>query len=424
MKILKNGGHRLFESDPETTRLVSELLSDLEKHGMDAVRKYSQQFDSWNPPDFELSPAQIDEAIAKVDPQVIEDTAFCQANVRLFAQAQLASLRPVEIEIRPGVILGHKHIPVNSVGSYIPGGRYPMFGSAQMSIIPAKVAGVKNVVAFTPPVKGEGYYPATINAMKAAGADRIFILGGVQALAMMAFGMGIFEPVDMICGAGNKYVVEAKRQLFGRCGIDLLAGPTEILIIADDSADPALVACDLLGQAEHDPNSGVALVCLSESFGRRTLEELEKQLSVLPTRDIAQISWENNGRIYIAKDAAEAIALSDDYAPEHLEIHVQDPGFYFDRLCNYGSLFIGEETTVAYGDKSIGTNHILPTGRAARYTGGVWVGKFLKTVTYQKMTPAASWEIGQVTSRQCRIERMEAHAITADVRVERYSKSK
>lgn len=424
MKILKNGGHRLFESDPETSRLVSELLNDLEKHGMDAVRKYSQQFDDWNPPDFELSLAQVDEAIAKVELQVIEDTAFCQANVRLFAQAQMASLRPVEIEIRPGVILGHKHIPVNSVGSYIPGGRYPMFGSAQMSIIPAKVAGVKNVVAFTPPVRGEGYYPATINAMKAAGADRIFILGGVQALALMAFGMGIFDPVDMICGAGNKYVVEAKRQLYGRCGIDLLAGPTEILIIADDSADPALVACDLLGQAEHDPNSGVALVCLSEAFGRRTLEALEKQLSVLPTRDIAQISWENNGRIYIAKDAAEAIALSDDYAPEHLEIHVQDPKFYFDRLCNYGSLFIGEETTVAYGDKSIGTNHILPTGRAARYTGGVWVGKFLKTVTYQKMTPAASWEIGQVTSRQCRIERMEAHAITADVRVKRYSKSK
>ena len=424
MKILKDGGHRLFESDPQTTHLVSELLNDLEKHGLVAVRKYSRQFDDWNPPDFELTPAQINEAIAKVEPQVIEDTTFCQGNVRLFAQAQLASLKPVEIESRPGVILGHKHIPVNSVGSYIPGGRYPMFGSAQMSIIPAKVAGVKNVFAFTPPVKGEGYYPATINAMKAAGADRIFILGGVQALAMMAFGMGVFEPVDMLCGAGNKYVAEAKRQLYGRCGIDLLAGPTEILIIADDTADPALVACDLLGQAEHDPNSGIALICLSEAFGRQALVELEKQLSVLPTRDIAQISWENNGRIYIAKDAAEAIALSDDYAPEHLEIHVQDPDFYFNRLCNYGSLFIGEETTVAYGDKSIGTNHILPTGRAARYTGGVWVGKFLKTVTYQKMTPAASYEIGQVTSRQCRIEMMEAHAITADVRIKRYSKLK
>ncbi|MCC6147447.1 MAG: histidinol dehydrogenase [Anaerolineaceae bacterium] len=421
MKILKEGGHRLFESDPETTRLISELLNDLEKNGLDAVRKYSQRFDNWNPPDFELTSAQIEEAVSRVDSQIIEDTDFCQTNVRMFAQAQFATLQPVEVEIRPGVILGHKHIPVHSVGSYIPGGRYPMFGSAQMSIIPARVAGVKEVLAFTPPVKGEGYYPATINAMHKAGADRIFILGGVQALAMMAFGMGVFEPVDMICGAGNQYVVEAKRQLYGRCGIDLLAGPTEILVIADDSADPALVACDLLGQAEHDPNSGIALVCLSEAFGRKTIAEVEKQLTVLPTRDVAAISWANNGRVYIASDAAEAIAISDDYAPEHLEIHVQDLEYYAQKLCNYGSLFIGEETTVAYGDKSIGTNHILPTGRAARYTGGVWVGKFLKTVTYQKMTPEASREIGQVTERQCLIERMEAHALTAAMRVRRYA---
>jgi len=422
MKLLKDGGHRLFENDPETTRRVSELLSELEKNGMEAVRKYSSQFDDWNPDDFELSPRQIEEAIARLDRQVIEDTKFCQGNVRRFAQAQLNSLQPVEVEIRPGVILGHKHIPVNAVGSYIPGGRYPMFGSAQMSIIPARVAGVERVIAFTPPVKGEGYYPATINAMKEAGADRIFILGGVQAMAMMAFGMGVFDPVDMICGAGNKFVAEAKRQLFGRCGIDLLAGPTEILVIADDTADPVLVACDLLGQAEHDPNSGIALVCLSETFGRKTLAEVEKQLQVLPTRDVAEISWKNNGRIYLAADIDEAVSISDDYAPEHLEIHVADPDAFFNRLHNYGSLFIGEETTVAYGDKSIGTNHILPTSRAARYTGGVWVGKFLKTVTYQKMTPEASVEVGKVTARQCRVERMEAHAITADVRVKRYSK--
>ena len=225
---------------------------------MDAVRRYSRKFDDWDPPDFELSPKEIDAAIARLDPQLIADTEFCQANVRRFAQAQLATMLPLEIESQPGVILGHKHIPVQSVGSYIPGGRYPMFGSAQMSIIPAKVAGVDNIVACTPPVKGEGYYPATINAMHKAGADRIFVLGGVPALALMAFGMGVFEPVDILCGAGNKYVAEAKRQLFGRCGIDLLAGPTEILVIADDAADPALVACDLLGQAEHDPNSGIA----------------------------------------------------------------------------------------------------------------------------------------------------------------------
>lgn len=411
----------MFESDPETSGVVSEMLLDLEKNGMEAVRKYSMKFDGWNPESFELDEGQINKAISGLDPQLVEDTDFCQANVRAFARAQLETLLPLEMEARKGVILGHRHIPVKSVGSYIPGGRYPMFGSAQMSIIPAKVAGVKNIVAFTPPVKEIGYYPATINAMKKAGADRIFILGGVPAFAMMAFGMGVVEPVDILCGAGNKYVAEAKRQLFGRCGIDLLAGPTEILIIADDSADPALVACDLLGQAEHDPNSGIALVCLSERFAAACRKELEKQLAVLPTKSVAEISWENNGIIYIAEDRDEAIAISDDYAPEHLELHVDDKEYYFERLANYGSLFIGEETTVAYGDKSIGTNHILPTSRAARYTGGVWVGKFLKTVTYQRMTPEASRLVGEVTERQCRIEKMLAHGLTARMRVDRYS---
>jgi len=422
MMILKNGGHRLFENDPETAGVVSGMLSDLEKGGMDAVRKFSEKFDDWKPGNFELTSSEIQEALDRVSDEVKEDTAFCQANVRRFAEAQRETLLPLEVEIRPGVTLGHRHIPVRAVGSYIPGGRYPMFGSAQMSIIPAKVAGVKTVTACTPPVKGEGYFPATINAMAAAGADRIFVVGGVPAMALMAFGMGVVEPVDILCGAGNKFVAEAKRQLFGRCGIDLLAGPTEIMVLADDSADPALVACDLLGQAEHDPNSGVALVCLSETFGAKCLEEVDRQLMDLPTRDIASQSWAANGRITVAENPEEAISIADDYAPEHLEIHVEDPAFYFERLTNYGSLFIGEETTVAYGDKSIGTNHILPTSRAARYTGGVWVGKFLKTVTYQRMTAAASAEVGAVTARQCRVERMLAHAITADVRVERYGK--
>ncbi len=422
MKIIKEGDHHLFEGDDETARTVSALLQDLHARGMDAVREYSQKFDEWDPPDFELQPAEIDEAIERCGAQVVTDTAFCQGNVRAFAEAQLATLLPLETEIRPGIVLGHKHIPVRCVGSYVPGGRYPMFGSAQMSIIPAKVAGVDTVVGCTPPVHGKGYFPATINAMKQAGADRIFVLGGVQALALMAYGMGIVPPADMLCGAGNRFVAEAKRQLFGQCGLDLLAGPTEIAVIADDGADPALVACDLLGQAEHDPNSGQILVCLSEPFARRALAELDRQLEVLPTKDIASVSWRDNGRVVVAESREEAIAVSDDWAPEHLELHVDDVDYYHDRLRNYGSLFIGEQTTVAYGDKAIGTNHILPTGGSARYTGGVWVGKFLKTVTYQKMTPAASVEVGRVTARQCEMERMHAHAITADVRVRRYER--
>ncbi len=420
MRMYKEGGHRLFEHDAETARVVSEMLLDLESHGLDAVRRYSRRFDGWDPPDFELSPAQVKAAIASLDPQVAEDTGFCQDNVRRFARAQLETMLPLEVEIRPGIVLGHKHIPVQRVGSYVPGGRYPMFGSAQMSIIPAKVAGVEEVIACTPPSRGSGPYPATINAMAKAGADRIFVLGGVPAMALMAFGMGVVEPVDILCGAGNKYVAEAKRQLFGRCGIDLLAGPTEIMVIADEAADPALTAADLLGQAEHDPNSGIALVCFSESFARKTVQELERQLAVLPTRDVAAVSWANNGRVYIAEDREEAVAIADDYAPEHLELLVADTEFYHQRLHNYGSLFVGEETTVAYGDKSVGTNHILPTSRSARYSGGLWVGKFLKTVTYQKMTPAAGREIGLVTARQCRAEHMIAHAITAQMRVERY----
>jgi sulfopropanediol 3-dehydrogenase len=422
MQIIKDGGHRLFEEDEDTSLYVAKLLRDLRTRGMDAVRDYSQQFDDWAPTDFELSPRQIEEAIGKCGEQVIADTRFCQGNVRAFAEAQLTTLLPLETEMRPGVVLGHKHIPVRCVGSYVPGGRYPMFGSAQMSIIPAKVAGVDTVIGCTPPVRGEGYFPATINAMQQAGADRIFVLGGVQALALMAYGMAVVPPADMLCGAGNRFVAEAKRQLFGQCGLDLLAGLTEIAIIADDSADPSLVACDLLGQAEHDPNSGQILVCLSESFARQAVAELERQLAVLPTKDIAGVSWSDNGRVVVAEDRDEAIVLSDDWAPEHLELHVEDVDYYHERLRNYGSLFIGEETAVAYGAKAIGTNHILPTSRSARYTGGVWVGKFLKTVTYQKMTPAASVEVGRVTARQCEMERMLAHAITANVRTARYSR--
>jgi sulfopropanediol 3-dehydrogenase len=424
MQIVKAGGHRLFEKDPQTAALVSEMLLELERDGLDAVRKFSTKLDAWNPPSFELTKKQIAEATAQLSEQAIRDTDFCQDNVRRFAQAQLKTMLPLETEVRPGVILGHKHIPVNAAGSYVPGGRYPMFGSAQMSIIPAKVAGVKSVVACTPPVKGQGYYPATVHAMARAGADRVFVLGGVQAFALMAFGMGEVQPADILCGAGNKFVAEAKRQLFGRCGIDLLAGPTEILVIADDTADPALVACDLLGQAEHDPNSGVCLITLSVGFAKKCIAEVEKQLAVLPTREIASQSWGTNGIVYAADSADEAVKLSDDYAPEHLELHVKELDWYFDRLTNYGSLFIGEETTVAYGDKTIGTNHILPTSRSARYTGGLWVGKFLKTCTYQRMTPAASRLVAEVTERQCDLEHMLAHGLTARARIERYKNAK
>jgi sulfopropanediol 3-dehydrogenase len=422
MQTFKPGTHRLFENDPETAQVVSAMLSDLEKHGMDAVRRYSRQFDGWDPPSFELSATQISCATERLSAQAVQDTAYCQDNVRRFAQAQFATMQPLEIELRPGVILGHTHIPVNTVGSYIPGGRYPLFGSAQMSIIPARVAGVKQIIAATPPVKGSDFYPATVHAIHAAGADRIFILGGVPALALMAFGMEGVPPADILCGAGNRFVAEAKRQLFGRCGIDLLAGPTEIMVLADDSADPALVACDLLGQAEHDPNSGVYLVCRSEDFARRAVAEVERQLAVLPTREIASLSWRDHGIVHIAESDEEAVRLSDDYAPEHLEIHVANRDWFFARLKNYGSLFIGEETTVAYGDKTIGTNHILPTNRAARYTGGVWVGKFLKTCTYQRMTRESSVETAEVTERQCVLENMLAHALTARVRIDRYSK--
>ncbi len=420
MKIIKPGCQRLFEQDLETAAIVSRMLLDLEKNGMDAVRQYSRRFDEWDPPVFRLSAQQIAETVAQLTEQAVADTAYCQGNVRRFAEAQLRTLLPLEVELRPGVILGHRHIPVNAVGSYIPGGRYPLFGSAQMSIIPARVAGVQRVIACTPPVKGAGWYPATINAIHQAGADAIYVLGGVPALALMAFGLDGNAPVDVLCGAGNRFVAEAKRQLFGRCGIDLLAGPTEIAVIADDTADPALVACDILGQAEHDPASGQCLICLSEDFARRTIAELEKQLAVLPTRDVASLSWSDHGIVYAAESEEEAVRLSDEYAPEHLELHVRNRDYFFTHLTNYGSLFIGEETTVAYGDKTIGTNHILPTSRAARYSGGVWVGKFLKTCTYQRMTREASVETAEVTERQCLLENLPAHALTARVRIERY----
>lgn len=424
MEILKEGGRLLLTPDEATARVVADVLADVRKNGMDAVRKYSRQFDNWDPPSFELTPEQIRQAGEQLPEDVRRDIDFCQAQVRGFAEKQMETMKTLEVETLPGVVLGHKHIPVQSVGCYVPGGRYPLVASAYMSVITPKVAGVENIVVCTPPVKDRGWYPATIYAIHSSGADHVFCVGGVQAVAMMAYGVGGIKPVDMLIGPGNKYVSEAKRELFGQCGIDLIAGPTEILIIADESADPCLVACDLLGQAEHDPNSGICLITTSLSLAQAIEKEVERQLETLPTRDVASVSWANNGTILVAEDDDEAIRLADDYAPEHLELHVSDRDYYFNRLRNYGSLFIGEETTVAYGDKSIGTNHILPTGRAARYTGGLWVGKFLKTCTYQYVTPPASRKLAEITERQCNLEGMLAHGLTARARVEKYAAGK
>jgi sulfopropanediol 3-dehydrogenase len=327
-----------------------------------------------------------------------------------------------EVETLPGIKLGQKIIPVSDSGSYVPGGRYPMLASAHMTIITPKAAGVKRVVACSPPANENGMWPGTLYSMVAAGADEIYCMGGVQALAALAYGMEGLDPVYMIVGAGNKFVAEAKRQLFGKVGIDLLAGPTEILIICDDTADPYILAADILGQAEHDPNSRQALVSLSIETAENTLKELHRQLETLPTRDVAGKSWEDNGEILIVDTPEEAVTFSDNWAPEHLEIQTKDWRYYLEKCTNYGSIFLGEETTVAYGDKTIGTNHVLPTMGAARYTGGLYVGKFVKTVTYQYATKEASLKIAEVCERACNYENMVAHGISCKVRREKYSK--
>jgi sulfopropanediol 3-dehydrogenase len=329
-------------------------------------------------------------------------------------------MQDVEVETLPGVVLGHKHIPVNRIGCYVPGGKYPMVASAHMSVVTAKVAGVREIITCAPPYKGAPA-PAIVAAQHLAGADVIYCLGGVQAVGAMALGTRTIDPVDMLVGPGNAFVAEAKRQLFGTVGLDLMAGPTEILVIADDSADPALVATDLLGQAEHGPDSPAWLVTTSEAFGKAVAAEIELQLKTLPTAEIASVAWRDNGEIVVVEGDEEAVAVSDEYAPEHLEVMTRRLDFYLAKLRNYGSLFLGEECTVAYGDKGVGTNHTLPTGRAARYTGGLWAGKFIKTVTYQHLSPEASRRIAPIMGRVCHVEGMLAHEITADVRYRRYA---
>jgi sulfopropanediol 3-dehydrogenase len=409
----------------DRTRLeetVRKMLADIAANRDAAVKRYARELDKWESDSFRVS----DDAIGKVARELPEsfkaDFEYSLKQVVGFARRQLETLRGFETEIEPGIVLGQKMIPVERVGCYVPGGKFPLVASAIMSVGTAKAAGVSHVVACAPPRDTNGMYPYTLYALHRAGADEIYNLGGAQAMAAMAYGCVGIAPVDMITGAGNPYVAEAKRQLFGTVGIDLLAGPTEILVIADDSADPALVATDLLGQAEHGPDSPAWLVTTSRSLGEAALKELERQLAVLPTRKTAEPAWRDHGEIVVVDSDDEAIAVSDAYAPEHLEVMTSKNPYYLERLRNYGSLFLGEESTVAYGDKGVGTNHTLPTARAARYTGGLWVGKFIKTVTYQRLTPEASRRIAPVVSRICAVEGMLAHQITADVRERRYAR--
>ena len=409
-KYLKTGLPSV-ESDAANVKVqetVAKIIADIRERGDAAVRELSDRFDGWSPPDFRLSRNEIDSLVASVPRQTIEDIRFAQAQIRNFAEHQRAALKDIEVETVPGVRLGHRNIPVSSAGCYTPGGRYPMVASAHMTIVTAKVAGVDRIIACTPPTKGKPH-AETIAAMAMAGADEIYVLGGVQAVAAMALGTATIAPVDMIVGAGNAFVAEAKRQLFGEVGIDLLAGPTEILIVADDSADVGLVAVDLLGQAEHGPTSPAALITTSESLALSLPSEIERRLAILPTADVASVAWRDFGQIILVSDLAEAVREADRLAYEHVEIMTRNPRYFLDHLRNYGSLFLGPETNVAYGDKVIGTNHTLPTKRAARYTGGLWVGKFLKTVTYQECTEEASVVIGDYCSRLCAIERFWGH---------------
>ena len=425
VKVLKAGKSQeeVSANDSKVSQIVAEALKDVETRGDAAVRELSEKFDKWAPESFRLSDAEINEIVSKVPDSVIEDIKFAQKNIKAFAEAQLDSLNDVEVEQIPGVVLGHKNIPVNSVGCYIPGGRYPMVASAHMSVLTAKVAGVKRVIACTPPINGEIPH-ATIAAMSLAGADEIYLLGGIQAMGAMAIGTETIEAVDMIVGPGNAFVAEAKRQLYGRVGIDLFAGPTETLVVADHTADAEMVATDILGQGEHGPTSPGALITTSEQLANETVKEIERQLETLPTADVARVSWEDYGQILLVDSIEEACIEADRLAFEHVEILTEDPDYFLEHMTNYGCLFLGPETNVAYGDKVIGTNHTLPTKGAARYTGGLWVGKFIKTVTYQKVTtPEASAYIGEYAARLCQLENFAGHAEQALLRVRRYGKN-
>jgi sulfopropanediol 3-dehydrogenase len=400
---------------------VRAMLADIAANGDAAVKRYAAKLDRWDNDEFRVSDDQIRRVVREMPETFKEDFEYARRKVTDFAKRQLHSMHEFETEIEPGIMLGQKLIPVSCVGCYIPGGKYPLVSAAIMSVGTARVAGVEHVIGCAPPRNSDGIYPPTLYALHASGAHEIFVLGGVQALASMAYGRVGMRAVDMITGPGNAYVAEAKRQLFGIVGIDLLAGPTEICVIADDTADPALVATDLLGQAEHGPDSPAWFVTTSRRMGEMVAKEIELQLQTLPTAEVAGVAWRDHGEIVVVDTDEEAIAVTDEYAPEHLEVMTVRDDYYLRKLRNYGSLFVGEQSTVAYGDKGVGTNHTLPTSKAARYTGGLWAGKFIKTVTYQRLTNEASRRIAPIMGRLCHVEGMLAHEKTADVRFERYA---
>jgi sulfopropanediol 3-dehydrogenase len=419
---LKEGAEpaQVADQDRKVREVVEQTLADIEKRGDEAIRELSVKFDGWDRKDYRLTKAEIDSCLAQLSKRDIADIEFAQAQVRNFAQVQRSALNDVEVETLPGVILGHKNVPVQAAGCYVPGGKYPLLASAHMSVITAKVAGVPRVVTAAPPYKGN-LAAAIVAAQYLAGADEIYALGGIQAVGAMAIGTKSIAPVDILVGPGNAFVAEAKRQLFGRVGIDLFAGPTETLVIADETVDGELCATDLLGQAEHGPDSPAILLTTSEKLARDTMVEVDRLLGILPTADIARKSWAVYGQVIVADSDEEMVKVADDIASEHVQVMTRDPAYFLNKMTNYGALFLGARTNVAYGDKVIGTNHTLPTKKAARYTGGLWVGKFLKTCTYQKvLTDEASAMIGRYCSRLCNLEGFLGHAEQANVRVRRH----
>ncbi len=421
-KYLKKGRSQedRASDDSKVRQTVESILADIEARQDQAVRELSEKFDNWSPTAFLLSEQDIETAMSKVSARDLADIKFAQEQVKRFAEHQKAALQDIEVETMPGVVLGHKNIPVNSVGCYVPGGKYPMVASAHMSVLTAKVAGVKRVIASAPPFEG-GAHPAIVAAMHLGGADEILVLGGIQAVGAMALGTETIAPVDMLVGPGNAFVAEAKRQLYGRVGIDLFAGPTETLVIADDTVDGELCATDLLGQAEHGPTSPAVLITNSEKLAKDTLAEIERLLEILPTADIARVSWDEFGEVILCDSVDEMVEQADLLASEHVQVMTEDPDYFLQHMTNYGALFLGPRTNVSYGDKVIGTNHTLPTKKAGRYTGGLWVGKFIKTHTYQRvLTDEASAMIGEYCSRLCMLEGFVGHAEQANIRVRRY----